>query len=56
MGKLDLKGFVFELPVYQNPTDELDFLKLIKENYFELPNHPNPFNYTIDLNYSDEEV
>jgi len=54
--KLDLKGFIFELPVYQNPTDELDFLKLIKENYFELPNHPNPFNYTIDLNYSDEEV
>ena len=54
--KLDLKGFVFELPVYQSPNDDQNFLTLINENYFELPNHPNPFNYSIDLNYSDEEV
>lgn len=54
--KLDLKGFIFELPSYQSPNDDLNFLDLIKQNFFDLPNHPLPFNYIIDLNYSDEEI
>jgi adenylate/nucleoside-diphosphate kinase len=54
--KLHLKGFVFELPVYQSPNDDLNYLDLIKEDYFELGNVNCPFNYVINLNYSDQEV
>ena len=54
--QLDLKGFVFELPTYQNPADTLNFQDLIKSNKFNFSNQKMPFNYIINLEVSDEEV
>jgi adenylate kinase family enzyme/YHS domain-containing protein len=54
--RTDHKGLVYEVNCFDNPTRDMNYMRLVEEHRLVLNEHSVPFNYIIDLRVPKENV